>query len=248
MGAVCPVWHTAQMGSTTHREVATSLTGYPLPVEAGRVAATGWQVTRTAVRFIGRLPKRPWQKVIKELLQTFADLGPTYVKFGQIIASSPGAFGESLSREFRGLLDRVPPAKPTRCTSSSSRNSATSRPGCSPPSRKSRSRRRPSPRYLRDLAQRRGGGGQDPAAGHPPPRCRRPADPQALRADRRTGQAGPAALGTDAWCRLRPGRGAGLFRPSEARSEARSPTTPRRFWAKASGCRRCTGTSPPSGC
>ncbi|MBI3691891.1 MAG: AarF/ABC1/UbiB kinase family protein, partial [Mycolicibacterium aromaticivorans] len=42
--------------------------------------------------------------------QTFADLGPTYVKFGQIIASSPGAFGENLSREFRGLLDSVPPA------------------------------------------------------------------------------------------------------------------------------------------
>ncbi len=32
------------------------------------------------------------------------DLGPTYVKFGQIIASSPGAFGESMSREFRSLL------------------------------------------------------------------------------------------------------------------------------------------------
>jgi ubiquinone biosynthesis protein len=48
--------------------------------------------------------------VIKQLPQTFADLGPTYVKFGQIMASSPGAFGESLSREFRGLLDRVPPA------------------------------------------------------------------------------------------------------------------------------------------
>ncbi|WP_458742346.1 ABC1 kinase family protein, partial [Mycobacterium tuberculosis] len=100
------------MGSTTHREVA-KLDRVPLPVEAARVAATGWQVTRTAVRFIGRLPRKgPWQqKVIKELPQTFADLGPTYVKFGQIIASSPGAFGESLSREFRGLLDRVPPAK-----------------------------------------------------------------------------------------------------------------------------------------
>ena len=48
--------------------------------------------------------------MIKQIPQTFADLGPTYVKFGQIIASSPGAFGEQLSREFRGLLDRVPPA------------------------------------------------------------------------------------------------------------------------------------------
>ncbi len=49
-------------------------------------------------------------KVIKQIPQTFADLGPTYVKFGQIIASSPGAFGEPLSREFRSLLDSVPPA------------------------------------------------------------------------------------------------------------------------------------------
>jgi ubiquinone biosynthesis protein len=99
------------MTTTKHREVAR-LDRVPLPVEAARVAATGWQVTRTAARILTKLPgKGPWQqKVIKQLPDTFADLGPTYVKFGQIIASSPGAFGESLSREFRGLLDRVPPA------------------------------------------------------------------------------------------------------------------------------------------
>ena len=99
------------MGSTKHREVA-KLDRVPLPVEAARVAVTGWQVTRSAARIVTTLPGRgPWQqKVIRQLPQTFADLGPTYVKFGQIIASSPGAFGESLSREFRGLLDRVPPA------------------------------------------------------------------------------------------------------------------------------------------
>ena len=50
------------------------------------------------------------EKFIREVPQTFADLGPTYVKFGQIIASSPGAFGEQMSREFRSLLDSVPPA------------------------------------------------------------------------------------------------------------------------------------------
>jgi ubiquinone biosynthesis protein len=101
------------MSPTKHREVAR-LDRVPLPVEAARAAVTGWQVTRTAARFLSKLTgKGPWQqKVIKEIPQTFADLGPTYVKFGQIIASSPGAFGESLSREFRGLLDRVPPADP----------------------------------------------------------------------------------------------------------------------------------------
>ena len=99
------------MSPTKHREVA-KLDRVPLPVEAARVAVTGWQLTRTAARVLtGLTGKGAWQqKVIKQIPQTFADLGPTYVKFGQIIASSPGAFGESMSREFRGLLDRVPPA------------------------------------------------------------------------------------------------------------------------------------------
>jgi ubiquinone biosynthesis protein len=99
------------MSSNNHRGVA-KLDRVPLPVEAARVGATGWQLTRTAARVVAKLTTRgPWQsKVIKQLPQTFSDLGPTYVKFGQIIASSPGAFGEQLSREFRGLLDRVPPA------------------------------------------------------------------------------------------------------------------------------------------
>jgi predicted unusual protein kinase regulating ubiquinone biosynthesis (AarF/ABC1/UbiB family) len=99
------------MSSTNHREVA-KLDRVPLPIEAARLGVTGWQLTRTAARVITKLPARgplP-RKVIKEMPQAFSDLGPTYVKFGQIIASSPGAFGEPLSREFRGLLDRVPPA------------------------------------------------------------------------------------------------------------------------------------------
>ncbi len=101
------------MSSTKHREVA-KLDRVPLPVEAARIGATGWQITRTAARVIPKLAGRGgWQqKVIKQMPKTFADLGPTYVKFGQIIASSPGAFGEALSREFRSLLDAVPPAKP----------------------------------------------------------------------------------------------------------------------------------------
>jgi ubiquinone biosynthesis protein len=99
------------MSTTKHREVA-KLDRVPLPVEAARIGATGWQVTRTGARVVTKLAGRGslQQKVIREIPQTFADLGPTYVKFGQIIASSPGAFGEQLSREFRSLLDRVPPA------------------------------------------------------------------------------------------------------------------------------------------
>jgi predicted unusual protein kinase regulating ubiquinone biosynthesis (AarF/ABC1/UbiB family) len=69
-------------------------------------------ITRTGARVVTSLLGKGslQQKIAKQVPQTFADLGPNYVKFGQIIASSPGAFGEPLSREFRSLLDRVPPA------------------------------------------------------------------------------------------------------------------------------------------
>src|SRR5215203_6088637 len=99
------------MPTTKHREMA-KLDRVPLPVEAARIGATGWQITRTGARVVTKLAGKGslQQKIIKQIPQTFADLGPTYVKFGQIIASSPGAFGEPLSREFRSLLDRVPPA------------------------------------------------------------------------------------------------------------------------------------------
>ncbi|WP_199253934.1 ABC1 kinase family protein [Mycolicibacterium mengxianglii] len=101
------------MSSTKHREVA-KLDRVPLPIEAARIGVTGWQLTRAGARVVSKLPARgPWQaKVIKEIPKAFEQLGPTYVKFGQIIASSPGAFGEPMSREFRSLLDSVPPADP----------------------------------------------------------------------------------------------------------------------------------------
>ena len=97
--------------SNKHRELA-QLDRVPLPVEAARIGATGWQITRTGARVLTTLTGKGslQQKIIKQIPKAFSDLGPTYVKFGQIIASSPGAFGESMSREFRSLLDAVPPA------------------------------------------------------------------------------------------------------------------------------------------
>ena len=93
------------MSSTDHREMA-KLDRVPLPVEAARVGATGWQLTRTGLRVLTKLPTKGSipDKVIREIPQTFADLGPTYVKFGQIIASSPGAFGEQFAD---AILDEV---------------------------------------------------------------------------------------------------------------------------------------------
>jgi predicted unusual protein kinase regulating ubiquinone biosynthesis (AarF/ABC1/UbiB family) len=38
----------------------------------------------------------------------FQDLGTTFVKFGQLVASSPGVFGEGFANEFRSCLDTGP--------------------------------------------------------------------------------------------------------------------------------------------
>ena len=52
------------------------------------------------------------------LRRSFTELGPTFVKFGQLIGSSPGLFPERLSDEMRKLLDAVPaePADRIRAT------------------------------------------------------------------------------------------------------------------------------------
>jgi predicted unusual protein kinase regulating ubiquinone biosynthesis (AarF/ABC1/UbiB family) len=44
----------------------------------------------------------------RPLRRAFEDAGGTFVKFGQIIASSPGLFGEELADEFRACLDTGP--------------------------------------------------------------------------------------------------------------------------------------------
>ena len=44
----------------------------------------------------------------KPLRLAFEDVGGTFIKFGQILASSPGIFGEEVSDEFRSCLDTGP--------------------------------------------------------------------------------------------------------------------------------------------
>ncbi|MCL4446592.1 MAG: AarF/UbiB family protein [Actinobacteria bacterium] len=51
----------------------------------------------------------PAEMVARPLRQVFEDLGGTFIKFGQIIASSPGMFGDEVSEEFRSCLDTGPP-------------------------------------------------------------------------------------------------------------------------------------------
>jgi predicted unusual protein kinase regulating ubiquinone biosynthesis (AarF/ABC1/UbiB family) len=44
-------------------------------------------------------------EVARPLRKAFADLGATYVKLGQLVASAPSVFGAEVSTEFRSLLD-----------------------------------------------------------------------------------------------------------------------------------------------
>ena len=64
------------MSTTKHREVA-KLDRVPLPVEAARIGATGWQMTRTGARVVTKLAGKGslQQKIIKQIPKAFADLG-----------------------------------------------------------------------------------------------------------------------------------------------------------------------------
>ena len=58
-----------------------------------------------AARRRGKLDEAAIAGVIR---QTFEDLGGTFLKFGQLIASSPSLFGDEVAHEFRGCLDSGP--------------------------------------------------------------------------------------------------------------------------------------------
>jgi len=80
-------------------------------IDFGRVGATTGILTRHGWRTWKR--RRDGEKGIDalsvELREAFEELGPTYVKLAQLVASSPGLFPETLSDEFRACLDEVPP-------------------------------------------------------------------------------------------------------------------------------------------
>jgi aarF domain-containing kinase len=50
----------------------------------------------------------PAAQLARPLRKSFEDLGGTFMKFGQIIASSPGMFGDEVADEFRACLDTGP--------------------------------------------------------------------------------------------------------------------------------------------
>jgi aarF domain-containing kinase len=75
----------------------------------GKVVAV--RFTPTAVRQLRtiRHGALPASQLARPLRKSFQDLGGTFMKFGQIIASSPGMFGEDVADEFRACLDTGPP-------------------------------------------------------------------------------------------------------------------------------------------
>lgn len=80
---------------------------------AAAAAHTAMGVGRFATGAIGGLVhgRHPTTSdVAHQVRITFEHLGPTYVKLGQLIASSPGVFSDTLSDEFESLLDQVRPA------------------------------------------------------------------------------------------------------------------------------------------
>jgi tRNA A-37 threonylcarbamoyl transferase component Bud32 len=80
---------------------------------------SAWQITQRVTLALGSLSRHmvgarrqgslDQAAVAHAIRCTFDDLGGTFMKFGQLVASSPGLFGEEVSSEFRGCLDSGPP-------------------------------------------------------------------------------------------------------------------------------------------
>ncbi len=74
-----------------------------------RVMKTGWVGVKAAAGAgVARAQGKPdaGPRVVRE---AFEELGPTYIKLGQLVASSHGMFPEPYCQEFRKCLDRVRP-------------------------------------------------------------------------------------------------------------------------------------------
>ncbi|MGM0576274.1 MAG: ABC1 kinase family protein [Myxococcota bacterium] len=73
-----------------------------------------WFLDRTGLRWIWwRLTGggEPFARLPNEVLvrEAFEEMGPTFIKLGQVVASSPGLFPKRYSTEFEKCLDRVAP-------------------------------------------------------------------------------------------------------------------------------------------
>jgi predicted unusual protein kinase regulating ubiquinone biosynthesis (AarF/ABC1/UbiB family) len=86
-----------------------------------QLSERGTQIATTTARRLGPLAARqalhlrrgggllPASVAAHALRLMCEDLGGTFMKFGQLVASSPGLFGEEVAEEFRACLDTGPP-------------------------------------------------------------------------------------------------------------------------------------------
>jgi len=89
-------------------------------VELRRMAVVAVILHLAILRSLLRVLHRPRRATLaaacaKGLVNGFEQLGPTYVKLGQLIASSPGVFPKALSDEAMRCLDEVPPFDGATC-------------------------------------------------------------------------------------------------------------------------------------
>ena len=89
--------------------------------DRGQLLARGAEIGAAGLRHLAPLAARqalhlrssrrflPAVYVARPLRSMFEDLGGTFMKFGQLVASSPGLFGDAVAEEFRACLDTGPP-------------------------------------------------------------------------------------------------------------------------------------------
>ncbi|NQW44759.1 MAG: AarF/ABC1/UbiB kinase family protein [Deltaproteobacteria bacterium] len=79
---------------------------------AGTLRGLGFEMGKRGVAAVTKNSNRTctYDSVFgKNLAQTFVELGPTFIKLGQMLAQRPEWVGESVAMELRVLFDRVPP-------------------------------------------------------------------------------------------------------------------------------------------
>jgi predicted unusual protein kinase regulating ubiquinone biosynthesis (AarF/ABC1/UbiB family) len=97
---VSPLAWLAIAGAASLATLLASRTARRLAVTIAVALKSAWRMAVARVR--GKKDAAPI--VVR---QAFEELGPTYVKLGQLVASSQGIFPERYCREFQGCLDRV---------------------------------------------------------------------------------------------------------------------------------------------
>lgn len=99
-----------------HSPPHSTQTVLPAPFHPHHYRASAFRLAQAAAVFgrhgaaflLERLRSRR-ASLPKRLRHSFEALGPTFIKFGQLIASSPGLFPRAVSDEFQSCLDRLPP-------------------------------------------------------------------------------------------------------------------------------------------